>query len=105
VRQHTGDQALEEGLVAQVLVVLLEVLLGGCDELDGGELVASPLEAADDLADEAALNTVRLDSDEAISSISPVHRPNVSPMATHVCSEVMMSFFSCSCLASCVAMR
>ena len=70
--KRTGDEALEEGLVAQVLVVLLEVLLGGGDELDGCELeavglligdldyvdwagVPSLLEAADDLADEATL--------------------------------------------------
>lgn len=37
---RTGDETLEEGLVAQVLIVLLEVLLSGCDELDGGELEA-----------------------------------------------------------------
>lgn len=37
--------------------MLLEVLLGGRDELDGGELVPPLLEAGDDLADEAALQT------------------------------------------------
>jgi len=37
---RTGDETLEEGLVAQVGVVLLEVLLGRGDELDGGELEA-----------------------------------------------------------------
>lgn len=52
---HVGDQTLEEGLVRQVGVVLLEVLLGGSDELDGDELVAALLEAGDDCADEAAL--------------------------------------------------
>lgn len=68
--------------------MLLEVLLGWGDELDGGELEATLLEARDDLADEATLygyvskarpamvldcsecstylDTVRLDSDEAI---------------------------------------
>jgi hypothetical protein len=35
--------------------VLLEVLLGGADELDGGELEAAVLEAGDDGANEAAL--------------------------------------------------
>jgi hypothetical protein len=35
--------------------VLLEVLLGGGDELDGGELEAAVLEAGDDGADETAL--------------------------------------------------
>jgi len=38
--RRTGDETLEEGLVAQVLVVLLQVLLGGGDELDGCKLVA-----------------------------------------------------------------
>ena len=37
---RTGDEALEERLVGQVLVVLLKVLLGGLDKLHGGELVA-----------------------------------------------------------------
>jgi hypothetical protein len=35
--------------------VLLEVLLGGGDELDGRELEATVLEAGDDGTDEAAL--------------------------------------------------
>jgi hypothetical protein len=35
--------------------VLLEVLLGGSDELDGCELEAAVLEAGDDGADEATL--------------------------------------------------
>lgn len=38
--RRTSDETLEERLVAQVLVVLLEVLLGWSGELDGGELVA-----------------------------------------------------------------
>ena len=37
---RTGDETLEEGLVAQVGIVLLEVLLAGRHELDGGELEA-----------------------------------------------------------------
>jgi|TARA_R110002003_G_scaffold145_11_gene13433 hypothetical protein len=40
--------------------VLLEVLLGGGDELDGGELEAAVLEAGDDGADEAALVLVSI---------------------------------------------
>jgi hypothetical protein len=52
---RTGNQAGEEGLVAQVGVVLLEVLLGGSDELDGGELEAAVLEAGDDGTNEATL--------------------------------------------------
>lgn len=74
VRVRTGHKALEERLVAQVGVVLLEVLLGRSHELDGDELeaerlsaltaqsvgldrVAVPtlLETADDLANEATL--------------------------------------------------
>lgn len=43
--EHTCNKTLEEGLLLQVLVVLLEVLSCGCDELDGDELVASVLEA------------------------------------------------------------
>lgn len=35
--------------------MLLEVLLGGGDDLDGGELVALLFEAGDDVADEATL--------------------------------------------------
>lgn len=72
-RARTSDQPFEERLVAQVSVVLLEVLFGRSDELDGGKLVAdimltlvaivnlrprpipSPLKAADDFADESAL--------------------------------------------------
>ena len=54
---HTGNQTGEEGLVAQVGVVLLEVLLGGSDELDSGELETAVLEAGDDGSDEAALET------------------------------------------------
>lgn len=71
---RTGNETLEEGLVAQVGVMLLKVLFGGGHELDGDELVAgrlsvrveemsliwvdfvpSPLKALDDLADEATL--------------------------------------------------
>ena len=63
--------------------MLLEVLLGGSDELDGGELEATVLEARDDGADESTLfyhqlllyhdgslqltylDAIRLDSNEA----------------------------------------
>lgn len=41
-------------------LTLLEVLGGGVDELEGDELEATLLEAADDVADESALDTVRL---------------------------------------------
>jgi hypothetical protein len=40
--------------------VLLEVLLGGSDELDGCELEAAVLEAGDDGANEAALGDVSI---------------------------------------------
>jgi hypothetical protein len=38
--RRTGDETGEEGLLVQVFVVLLEVLLGGCDELETDELEA-----------------------------------------------------------------
>lgn len=78
---HVLDQTGEEGLALEIGVVcgqgsaparrcdaialsgrhtLLEVLLGGVDELEGDQLVAALLEAGDDLADEVALNAVRL---------------------------------------------
>ena len=52
---HTGNQTGEEGLASEVLVVLLEVLLAGLDELDGSELEAAALEALDDGTNEATL--------------------------------------------------
>jgi hypothetical protein len=58
------DQAGEEGLLGQVLVVLLSKLLGGPDDLDANELVALLLEALDDLANDATLDTVGLDGNE-----------------------------------------
>jgi hypothetical protein len=82
--------------------VLLEVLGGGGHELDGDKLVASPLEALDDLADEATLcialesracfcvsvskqtylDAIRLDSDEAISTTS-THVPTLTAHHNH----------------------
>ena len=38
--RRTGNETLEEWLVRKVLVVLLEMLLGGLHHLDGNELVA-----------------------------------------------------------------
>ena len=52
---HVGNQSREEGLVGEIGIVLLEVLLGGGGELDGGKLEATGLEAGDDGADEATL--------------------------------------------------
>ena len=39
--QRTSDEALEEGLIAQVFVMFFQMLLGGGDHFDGGELVAT----------------------------------------------------------------
>merc|ERR1712076_6804 len=61
---HVLDEAGEEALAAQVGVVLLEVSLAGHAELQGGELVAASLESGDDVRHEAALDAVRLDSNE-----------------------------------------
>lgn len=44
--------------------MLLEVLLGGRDHLESNKLVAALLEALNDIANEAALDTIGLDSDE-----------------------------------------
>lgn len=57
-------QAAEELLARQVAVVLLRLLNGGLQQLQANELVALVLEAADDLADEAALDAVGLHSNE-----------------------------------------
>lgn len=55
--------------------MLLEVFLGGRNHLQGNELVSSLLEAADDVADESALDTIWLDSDEAEMEVSrPLNR-------------------------------
>lgn len=48
--------------------MLLEVLLGSVGHLESGNLVATVLEALDDLADQAALNAVRLDHDVSCKS-------------------------------------
>jgi hypothetical protein len=94
--------------------VLLEVLLGGGDELDGGELEAAALEAGDDGADEAALgivsyvpkdgrhlaylDAIRLDRNEATYTLAtpPVTQCtelNLRLLASH-CIEVL-SFEVC----------
>jgi hypothetical protein len=62
---HTCDEALEEWLLGQILVVLLEMFLGGRDHLQSNELVPSLLKSADNIADEAALDAIGLDCDEA----------------------------------------
>ena len=64
-KRRTGDETLEERLVRQILVVLLKVLLGRRDHLESNELVAALLESLDDIANQAALDAVRLDRDKA----------------------------------------
>ena len=63
-RGHVLDQSREEGLLAEVGVVRLEVLDRGLHELHGHQLEALLLEPLDDVADDAALHAVRLDHDE-----------------------------------------
>jgi len=63
---HVGYETREEGLGAEVFVVLLEVLFGGSDELDGYELEAAGLKAGDDGTDKATLDTIGLDSNEGL---------------------------------------
>ena len=47
--KRTADETLEEWLVAEICVVLLEVLLGGSHELDSDELEAATLLASSSL--------------------------------------------------------
>jgi len=65
-RGHVTDETWEEGLVLQVLIVLLEVLLGGRDHFDGDELEATLLEAGNNVTDKSTLDTVWLDSNEGL---------------------------------------
>ena len=70
-QQRTSDETLVKRLVGQVLVMLLEMFLGGGDQLHGDELIAALLETRDNVADEAALDAVRLDGDETGIQIMP----------------------------------
>jgi len=57
---HVGDEAREEALAGEVLVVLLQQRAGRVHHLHGHELQALLLEAADDLADlEGAKRNIR----------------------------------------------
>lgn len=58
-------EALVEALLGEIGVVLLGLLEGGDEDLQADELVALLLEAADDITDETALDSVGLDSDES----------------------------------------
>ena len=60
-RADVGNQIPEEGLRREILVVLLCERARRGEEFQGGELEALALEAADDLSDEAALDSVGLD--------------------------------------------
>jgi hypothetical protein len=46
--QHIGNETREERLFREIGIVLLEMLLGRRDELDGSKLVAALFKAADD---------------------------------------------------------
>jgi len=50
--------------------VLLDVSAGRGDELDGSKLEAAVLEARDDGADQATLDAIGLDSNEAVLHVS-----------------------------------
>ena len=67
---HVLDKTWEEGLGAEVSVVLLEQLFAGLDELQGDQLVPSLLESLDDLSNESSLDTVWLDHDEGSLLVS-----------------------------------
>lgn len=67
--EHVLEQAGEERLGLQVLVVLTEELLRGREHLEGDQLEATVLETAEDAADKATLDAVRLDHDEALLSV------------------------------------
>jgi len=64
--QHVGNKAGEERFLGKVGIVLLEVLTRRRDQLDSDKLEATLLETRDDGSDEAALDTIRLDSDEGL---------------------------------------
>ena len=61
---HVLDEAREETLASQVSVVLLHELLARGLHLASHELVALAFEALHDLADESALDAIRLDHDK-----------------------------------------
>lgn len=63
---HVGNETWEEGLVGEILIVLLEMSLGWGGELDGGKFEATVLEAGDYGADQATLDAIRLDSNEGL---------------------------------------
>jgi len=62
-RVHVFDEAGEEGLASEVLVVPLEVFLGWSDHLEGDDLETPLFKARDDGPDKVALDAIRLDHD------------------------------------------
>jgi len=69
-RGHEVTKTLVKGLVLEINVVLLEMLFGSLHELHGDELEAALLESLDDIADESALNSIRLHHDESAFGVS-----------------------------------
>jgi len=63
------DQLGVKRLVLQVDVMLADELFGSLHELHGDELESSLFESLDDVADESALNAVRLHHDESAVGI------------------------------------
>lgn len=61
--EHVLEKPGEEGLSGELIVVLAKQRLGRLHKLEPLQLVATLLEAAHDLADEAALDAVRLHHD------------------------------------------
>jgi len=63
-RAEESGEALEEGLLVEVLVVALSLLATGRQHLHSDEGESLLLEAADDRRDQTALHAVGLDGDE-----------------------------------------
>ncbi len=62
-RKHVLDEVGEERSLLEVLVVLLEKLLGGVDELKGSEVVSLLLKPGNNGTNKSSLDAVRLDHD------------------------------------------
>lgn len=76
-RRHVFQEAWEEGLLDEVLVVLSQQVLARFEEFHGTKLIAALLEALDDFANEASLHAIGLDHD--ISSLH-LHAGRRSPV-------------------------
>ncbi len=118
IGHHTGDQALVEWLLGEILIVLLEVLFRRCDELHGHKFVATRrmsllgwerrisldidiptlLEAGDDVSNEPTLDAIRLDSNEATSNVNHTAKKSIGGAELHVFSLLMASDSSFSTL-------